>query len=172
MTLFDLISTSPGIIERIQESVHETLKIYARSEISPKSHFFKLNTGNDGITIIGVLDLKENDNTSVLSLGLSHAAFVKIYENMFHEKLLEVSLETADLAGELINIIFQSFDPELRKLGHVYEASLPRVLTSNSGEWITNPAGQSLVLPFGTECGDILFEVFETKGRTVCQHPK
>ena len=165
MTLFDVVRSSPEMIQHIQESVCKTLKIYARSEIVPKSHFFKVHAGDSEITIIGMLDLKEENNTSVLSLGFAHAVFVKIYENMFQEQLTEVSLETADLAGELINIVFQSIDPELRKRGHRFETSLPKVLTkSDLHRWVTISADQSLVLPFSTEYGDMLFEVFETKG--------
>jgi len=90
-------------------------------------------------SVFGMLDLKEENNTSVLSLGFAHAVFVKIYENMFQEQLTEVSLETADLAGELINIVFQSIDPELRKRGHRFETSLPKVLT-NAGSLRTGAA--------------------------------
>jgi CheY-specific phosphatase CheX len=165
MTLFEIVRHNPVMLHHIQEAVFRALKIYAHSDIVPKAHFFKSHTADSEITIIGLMEITENTKTNFLALGFSQTAFLGIYENMFREKLTDVSLESADLAGELLNIIFQTIDPELRKLGHKFDVSLPKVLTkSNTHEWIQTHADQSLVLPFSTECGDILFEIFETKG--------
>ena len=164
--LFRSVATShPEMIQHIQESVYATLKIYASSEIVPQSHYLQSHRTDAGITVIGMLELKNKDTTSVLALGFSNEVFFTIYENMFKEKLTEVSLETADLAGELVNIIFQSIDPELRKMGYLFDASLPKVLTKlHEHEWGKISVDQSLVLPFSTVKGEILFEIFETKG--------
>ncbi len=165
MTLFEVVTSHPEMIRHIQESVYAALKVYASSEIIPKPHYLKSHAADFEVTVIGMLELTKTGATSVLALGFSHEVFVKIYENMFQEKLVEVSLETADLAGELINIIFQSIDPELRKLGFLFEASLPKVLTqAHRHEWVHISVEQSLILPFSTGTGDILFEIFETKG--------
>ena len=142
-----------------------TLKHYASSHIDPQPHFYKSHTADFSISVIGTLVLQEKDHTSVLALGFSHEVFVNIYEKMFQEKLTEVSSDTADLAGELVNIIYQSIDPELRKLGYSFTTSLPKIVTrSNLHEWTSISVEQSLVLPFSTEGGDIFFEIFETKG--------
>lgn len=169
MTIFDIVKSEPKLIQHIEETVYRVLKIYSHSEIVPKSYYFTKHISDKEITVIGMLDLKENNNTCFVSLGFSNEVFLKIYENMFQERLTEISLESADLAGELINIIFQSISPELRKLGHNYEASLPKVLTKlNLQEWINNSAEQSLVFPFSTDGGNILFEIFEKKGDNAC----
>lgn len=165
MTLFDVVRSHPEIIQHIQESVHKALKVYARSEIIPKAHFVKSLPAESEVTVIGKLELQENGHTSMLSIGFSQEVFFHIYENLFEQKLHEVSSETADLAGELINIIFQSIDPELRKLGYRFDASLPNVLVGTDHcERVRITVDQSLVLPFSTERGDMFFEVFETKG--------
>ncbi len=165
MTLFEVVQSHPEMIRHIQESVYSALKVYASSEIVPKAHYLQSHAAAVEVTVIGMLELTRRDTTSVLAIGFSHEVFVAIYENMFKEKLIDVSLETADLAGELINIIFQSVDPELRKLGYLFEASLPKVLTqSPRHEWVQISVEQSLILPFSTGTGDILFEIFETKG--------
>ena len=164
-TLFDVVRSHPDVIGHIQKSVYNTLKIYARAEIVPKPHFFRSNAEGSEITVIGMLDLTQDGKTSVLSIGFSDAVFVNVYENMFQEKLTEISLETADLAGELINIIFQTIDPVLADLGLRFQASLPRVIAlSNLDEWVRTSTNQSLVLPFSTGYGDIYFEVFESEG--------
>jgi CheY-specific phosphatase CheX len=165
MTLFEVVTTHPQIIQHMQDAVYETLKIYASSEIVPKPHYVESHTSDFEVTVIGMLALQEKGTASVLTLGFSHEVFIQVYENMFKEKLIEVSSESADLAGELVNIIFQTIDPELRALGYLFEASLPKVLTTvNLHEWVKISTQQSLILPFSTESGDILFEVFETKG--------
>lgn len=169
MTILDIVKLEPKLIQHIEESICKALKVYAHFEIVPKPYYFTNRIYDKEITVVGMLDFKEIKNRCIVSLGFSNDVFLKIYEKMFHEKLTEISLESADLAGELINIIFQSISPELRKLGYNCEASLPKVFTkSNLHEWINLSVEQSLVLPFSAEGGNILFEIFEMKGDNAC----
>jgi CheY-specific phosphatase CheX len=168
VTLFDVVASKPELIRLIQTSVSDALKIYARSEIVPRPHCIKPHVADSEITVVGMLDIKESNDESMMSLGFPNAVFVKIYENLFHEELSEASLEAADLAGELINIIFETIDPQLRALGHRFDVSLPKVVTqSNLQEWRDISAGESLLLPFSTGWGDIVCEVFVMKGAPV-----
>jgi len=165
MSFFDIVRSHPAMIGHIQRSVYETLKVYTSSELVPAPHYYTPHAADVEVAVIGSLDIRERDNTSRLALGFSREVFLHVYENMFRESLTRISPDAADLAGELVNIIFQSIDPELRKLGYVFEAALPNVIThSGPHEWVSISAKQSLVLPFSTERGDILFEIFETNG--------
>jgi hypothetical protein len=71
MNLFDVVQSNPTLRHHIQESVYNALKIYARAEIVPKSHYFKSHAADIAITVIGMLNIKDKENTSILSLFLA-----------------------------------------------------------------------------------------------------
>lgn len=159
-SLFEVLACNEGLVHTIQEAVQTTLKVHSRSAIHVMPVRSEGLPGKADVAIIGVLRLTGSPSNSMLALGLSRSAFAAIYENMFGEPMGELSDENQDLAGELVNIIFQSIDPELRALGIELEPSLPVFLTGRAIEgWAEASVGRSFVLPFSTEAGDLFIAI-------------
>ncbi len=166
MNIFQVIQSNPDLVGEMQKAVLATLKGYSKCDLEAKPTFFKDNKSKVDITILSMLTLstKEGDK-GVLALGFSEAAFMKIYEKTLDMKPEGINAETGDLAGELINIIYQTLTPELRKKGVIFDVSLPTVLIKNQlSEWSKVAVDRSLVFPFTSEQGDLYFEIPEIVG--------
>ena len=160
MSIFQIIQADPDLVLLIQEAVFNTLKVYACSDIETKPLFHKEHDSSFEVSIIGMLRLSSQKGDDLLAIGFSERAFMTLYQNMFNEEPEVISSDNKDLAGELINIIFQTIDPELRKKGYFCEVSLPEVLTGTDLEkWSRFLVKESLVLPFATANGDLFFEI-------------
>ena len=161
VNIFDAICSDAGLIELIQKAVLTTLKVYTSSdvEVRPAIHQEK---GNSNSFVVGVVTLRGEKGSGKLGLSLSESAFATIYENMFGDKPAIFTLEDQTLAGELINIIFQTIDPELRTRGHFFDVSLPDVLAGDGLlQWHKPPVKRSILLPFVTAKGELYFEIPE-----------
>jgi CheY-specific phosphatase CheX len=160
MSIFEIIQSDPDLVRLIQEAVFNTLKVYACSDIHIKPLFTKEHKSSFEVNIIGMLRLTSKEGEDLLAIGFSELAFMTLYQNMFNEQQAAISSDNKDLAGELINIIFQTIDPELRKKGYNCEVSLPEVLMGADLEkWSHTLVKESLVLPFATANGDLFFEI-------------
>ena len=160
MSIFQIIKSDPDLVRLIQEAVFNTLKVYACSDIVTKPLFHKKHDCSFEVSIIGMLRLTSQNGDDVLAIGFSEQAFMTLYQNMFNEQPEAISSDNQDLAGELINIIFQTIDPELRKKGYHCEVSLPEILTGlDLDKWSQVLVKESLVLPFATTNGDLFFEI-------------
>lgn len=163
-SLFAAVNRNADLVRRIQEAVRTTLKVHSRSAIEVMPVRSSGLPGQSDVAVIGVLRLTGVPGNSLLALGLSHAAFAAIYENMFGEPLGELSEDNQDLAGELVNIIFQTIDPDLRDVGLELEPSLPIFLTGRAIDgWSQAAVGHALVLPFSTEAGDLFVAIPEAQ---------
>lgn len=160
-SLFDVVRANDALVGRIQEAVRTTLRVHSRSAIRVLPARSAGLPGQTEVAVIGVLRLTGSPGAgSMLALGLSLTAFAAIYENMFGEPLGELTEENQDLAGELVNIIFQTIDPDLRALGLELEPSLPAFLTGRAIEgWSQAAVGHSFVLPFSTDAGDLFIAI-------------
>jgi CheY-specific phosphatase CheX len=160
MSIFEIIQSDPDLVRLIQEAVFNTLKVYACSDIHIKPLLNREHQSSFEVNIIGMLRLTSKEGEDLLAIGFSERAFMTLYQNMFNEKPVAISPDNQDLAGELINIIFQTIDPELQKKGYSCEASLPEVLLGADLEkWSHVLVKESLVLPFATANGDLFFEI-------------
>jgi CheY-specific phosphatase CheX len=165
--ILKLIQSRDEIILAMQAAIVNTLKLYAGSVILAKPVFIKPRVSNHGLALVGQIELTDRYNKKIiLALGFPQEVFSIIYENTFQEKIDEINSETQELAGELINIIFQTIDPELRVHGHEFTASLPQVLVGQSLiDSLQNNNTSSLVLPFAIEAGSFYLELAEINWR-------
>jgi CheY-specific phosphatase CheX len=163
--IINLIFNKQEIAIAIQTAIKNTLQGYANSVILEKSIFVKAKNSNLNLNVVGIIRLNETiapKKSVVLALGFSEKIFRKVYENTFKEKLHRIESEHHELAGELINIIFQTIDPELRTHGYLFNAELPQILTgSKLVEWSRTDAENSLILPFEIDGDTFFFELAE-----------
>jgi len=173
VNLFDVVRAHEELVERIQEVVRSTLRIHSRSAIKVLPVHTEGLPGPPDVAIIGVLRLTGVPaGNSLLALGLSYAAFAEIYENMFGEPYVALSEDSGDIAGELVNIIFQSIDPDLRELGLELEPSLPAFLTGRAIDgWSQATLGPTVVLPFSLEAGDLFVAIPDLRRRFAVATP-
>ena len=164
MNILNTIKSDSRIISVLQEAVVLSLRGYANAEVVSAPAFFKAETNLGDYKLVGLIRLSSEDHEAVLALAFSESMFFKLYENIFHEKPTAVTGENQDLVGEIANIVFQTADPNLRKLGIKFSPSLPEVLTGQKLEdWKVLATGNSLVLPFAIGNEQFCFDLIEMK---------
>ncbi|MGK5086250.1 response regulator [Bdellovibrionota bacterium FG-2] len=163
MNIFQVIQSNPDLIAQVQKAVSDTLRGYSKCNLEAKPSFLKDDNNKFKITILSMLNLSTKAvDQGGLALGFTEAAFMKIYESTLNMKAEGINAETGDLAGELINIIYQTITPELRKKGVTFDVSLPTVLLENQlSDWAKVAVDRSLVFPFSSDQGDLYFEIPE-----------
>lgn len=165
MSLLKIIEKDSSIVPLIQDAILKTLQVHSRSQLTLGDVSFKSESPDSNISVIGLIKNTHNNSSAILAIGFSEKAFIQIYENMFQEMLTEITKEAADLAGEIVNIVYQTINPELKKRGHVFEVSLPVVMTgSELGKWLNCQITHSLALSFHNENEKIMFEIVEISG--------
>lgn len=165
-SIIQFVHSNNEIISSVQNAIINTLNSYSQSAVKASPAFIKNNHIRFDIKVVGAIKLREQNigKTIFLILGFAEHIFKQIYENTFQEKIIAIDRENQELAGELINIIFQTIDPELQKHGCVFNANLPEVF---SGEklvyWLktNNMSALSLVLPFTIATNEFYFELTE-----------
>jgi CheY-specific phosphatase CheX len=162
MSVLDLINSDSKLLALIQDAVLHALQVHTHSMIEIGPTFFRSSVDKKNLGVIGLVHIKGNSTPAFLAIGFSEAAFLQIYKNMFKEELGGITLEAADLAGEIVNIIFQTLDPELRNRGFEFEVSFPEVhIGTSESKSACIQYQRSLVLPFRSGKEDFYFEIAE-----------
>lgn len=165
MSLLKIIEKDNTIVPLIQNAILKTLQVHSRTPLTIGQVSFKSESSDSNLSVIGLIKNTQNNNSAILAIGFSEKAFMQIYNNMFQEMLPEITSEAADLAGEIVNIVYQTINPELKKRGHVFEVSLPVVMTGPElGKWFNCQFTHSLALSFQNENEKIVFEIVEISG--------
>jgi CheY-specific phosphatase CheX len=166
MSILEIFRTRIELISTIQSAIASTFKGYSNSAIISKTAFLKNQKASLDVSVLGVIWLTDEQNKkTAISLGFSEATFKKLYENTFNEQIIGIDEENKDLAGELVNIIFQTVDPELRIHDFKFNPSLPEVLTGKGIEdWSSICDDVTLVLPCAIGNDIFYFELSEVKG--------
>jgi CheY-specific phosphatase CheX len=165
-SIIQIIYEKEEIIVAVQRAMVNTLGSYSQSVITANPVFLKNNHTRFDIKVVGTINLLEQKSgkSILLILGFGELIFKQIYENTFQEKIIDIDHENQELAGELLNIIFQTIDPELQKHDCIFTASLPEVFSGvKLDHWlkVNGKASLSLVLPFSITTNEFYFELSE-----------
>jgi chemotaxis protein CheX len=156
-------SIDTRFIKPFVDATVKTLSVQASTQSHPGKPFVLDRTAADGglgIDIAGVISLTSDTLKGNITIGFPAAVFLKIYENMFGEKVTALTPEIQDAAGEILNIIYGSAKTELNATqGCGFKPALPTVLTGEKLNIRQSPLNPTIVLPFETLAGPFQIEV-------------
>jgi len=119
--------------------------------------FLKKNDVAQG-DVTGVIGITGAKNGTV-AVTFDQGAILKIVSNMFNEEMKEVNAEIADAVGELTNMISGQARRELEKIGKIFNAAIPSVITGKQHSIIHYTNGPKIAIPFSINEGKFVIEV-------------
>ncbi len=108
--------------------------------------------------VTGVIGITGETNGTI-AVTFDVGSILKIVSNMFEEDITELDHEVADAVGELTNMISGQARQELEKVGRVFEAAIPSVVTGKNHTIIHYTDGPKIAIPFDSEGGSFTIEV-------------
>lgn len=139
-------------------AVQKTLEVQCKTKVKILKPYLKKESVKN-IAIASVLALNSNNFSGSVVLCFSESVFLKIYENMFEEKVTTITPEIQDAAGELLNIIYGMAKIELNKAGYNFLKALPTVMAGEQINVRYSGAKPAVVIPFETDVGEFHLEI-------------
>lgn len=148
-----------AVLEPFIEGTINTLKVQANLNIKVEKPYIKMKE-ESSIAIAGVISTNNPEMPGSIALCFSRDVFLKIYEAMVGERHQEISQESQDAAGEMLNIIYGHAKTRLKKDGYTLDMAIPVVLTGEKVKMQIGERGKSVILPFECEYGKFHIEVY------------
>ena len=151
-----------GILTPFIEGTINTLQTQANVPITTGKPFIK-----DGkelpIAIAGVITMNNAEMPGSIALCFSKEVFLGIYESMVGEKHEEITAETQDAAGELLNIIYGHAKTKLKAGGFTIDMAIPVILAGEKLTMQIGERGKTIVVPFECPYGAFYLEIYFKK---------
>lgn len=110
--------------------------------------------------VSGVIGIVSDDFTGAVVISFPEASFLKIMSGMLGEEYSELNQDILDGAGEITNIIFGQAKVILNEKGYGIKTALPSVVHGKDHTVSShNLSGQSVVVPFESNCGKFFVEI-------------
>jgi chemotaxis protein CheX len=121
-------------------------------KIASKNHMFEA-----GDVVAGVIDIEIDGFSGSVALCFTEMVFKKIYKLILGDEIQTIDKDSADAAGELINIIYGHAKTALNQThGLNLKPVLPKILLNPPVE---QTGGAVLCLPFNSEAGNFRLEI-------------
>ena len=108
--------------------------------------------------ITGILGLTGIANGTI-AVTFEEKCILTIVSNMFGDPIETLNDEISDAVGELTNMISGQARRELEKMGKVFKAAIPSVVTGNNHSIRHYSDGPKIAIPFHSDGGDFTIEV-------------
>lgn len=115
---------------------------------SGKPYLKKDSTATGDVS--SIVGLTGNPNGS-FSISFEKSLILKIVSKMFGEEMTELSDEVAEAAGEIANMVSGQARQELEVDGHVFDGSIPSVVTGEKHQLRHITEGPKIAVPFTDE---------------------
>jgi chemotaxis protein CheX len=142
-------------------SAQLTLKVQASTpSTAMKPYLKKRQQPPYDVGIAGVISLVSDQFNGSIALCFPSDVFIKIYNAMLGESATEITQESEDAAGELLNIIFGQAKAILNnKKGYTIRSAIPTVLSGEKLRVHSLSPDNTIMLPFETPHGIFHIEV-------------
>lgn len=143
----------------IEKAVINAFNIQIASKISATNK----SMGTDllekhSIDCISSLIMNSNEYVGSIVLAFPKKTFLNIVERMLGETHTEITPETSDASGELLNIIYSSSRKDINEQGFSFGMSIPStIIGSNLNISKSNLSGTLLFIEFNGDIGPFLF---------------
>lgn len=135
------------------------LEIQANLKPKAEKPYLKEGPGPSDICIAGIISIKSGVFCGTVALLFTEQAFLHVFSSMMGEVVSEISLESRDAAGEILNIIFGQANSVLHEKHYHIENAIPSVIVGEQLKVIEMSRGKSVVLPFKTDAGPLYLEI-------------
>ena len=123
-----------------------------------------LKTGSESdVAIAGVITMNNSELPGSIALCFPKPTFLSIYEQMVGEKHEDVSEETQDAAGELLNMIYGHAKTKLKAGGFAVDMAIPVIMVGDKLKMQVGEKGKSIVVPFTSASGPFFLEIYFKK---------
>lgn len=101
--------------------------------------------------VSGLIAMKAENASGSVALSLTLPAIRKISLGMLGEEFTSINKETADLVGELTNMLVGGAKRILSEKGHDFDMHTPQLLMGEEHEIAHHYAGQTVLLPISID---------------------
>jgi hypothetical protein len=115
-------------IRIVADALAQTISHYAKIPTVAGAAVLKTSLESNRIDVGGFICFDSPDFTVEIFIGIPLDLYAIYYENIAQEKLVALSSENQDLAGELLNIAFGTVDPKTRQPDFQLRSSFPKTL--------------------------------------------
>lgn len=146
-------------IKPFVQASRDTLAIQANTEISVGKPYLK----KDGVVldsdIAGVISLTSKTFNGSIALCFPKKVFLSIYSKMVGEPLEEITKESEDAVGEILNIIFGQAKVVLNQAGHEIQRAIPAIVRGKQISIHHLSRNVAVILPFEMDAGQFHLEI-------------
>jgi len=141
-------------------AVQLTLKVQAQMEVTFEKPMLKSGQKIEDISIAAIISLVSDQFSGSIALCFPKDTFLKVYSQMIGEEISEMSKDTEDAAGEILNIIFGQAKATLNnKHGYTIKTAIPTVLTGTKMNVHNSSVQKAILIPFKSTLGNFYLEV-------------
>lgn len=151
-----------GTLSPFIEGTITTLETQASVKVQTGKPFIKNGT-EEPVAIAGVITMNNAELPGSIALCFSTKVFLGIYESMVGETHTEISAETQDAAGELLNIIYGFAKTKLKADGFAIDMAIPVIMSGEKLQLQIGEKGKSIIIPFTCVYGTFHLEVYFKK---------
>ncbi len=155
-----MASIDVNFVNPFISSTQKTLETQGQTPVTPGKLRLKKEGEVPPCDIAGVISLTSNVFNGTIALCFPAPVFLAIYGNMVGEKATEITSQTEDAAGELLNIIFGQAKAELNaRGGYNIQKAIPAVVRGQDLRVKHLAKGPTVLLPFETAVGTFHIEI-------------
>lgn len=125
------------------------LETMAFIKVKPGKPYLKKDSTAKG-DVSSIVGMTGTPNGS-FSVSFEKKVILKIVSNMFGEEITELNDEVAEAAGEIANMVSGQARQELEVDGHLFDGSIPSVVTGENHELRHITEGPKIAVPFDDE---------------------
>ncbi|MFN7727770.1 MAG: chemotaxis protein CheX [Bdellovibrio sp.] len=109
------------------------------------------------IDCLSTLPMKSSGYAGSLSIGFPEKTYFKLIEQMLGEKIDKITVENADAASEILNIVYASARKDINEDGFDFEPSFPTaIIGQNLAMSKSALSGHGLFFQCSSDLGDFL----------------
>jgi len=108
--------------------------------------------------VTGIIGITGETNGTI-SVTFDSESILTIVSNMFGEEITEIDDDVIDAVGELTNMISGQARKELEKVGIIFQAAIPSVISGKNHRIVHIAKGQKIAIPFSIANGKFTIEV-------------
>ncbi|MCM2324773.1 MAG: chemotaxis protein CheX [Oligoflexia bacterium] len=148
------------LLTPFSQAIKNTIEIQANTRVTLGAPRLKMSNERFEMDVAGVISLTSAKYNGSIALCLPAKVFLQIYSNMVGEKHLEITRETEDAAGELLNMIFGQAKAELNNnKAYEIQRAIPTIVRGQQLHVHHLSRGVTIVIPAQTEAGEFRVEV-------------
>lgn len=139
-------------------SVHNVLSTMAMMEIKPGKPEIKKDTTARG-DITGLMGMTSEQIKGSIAITFTEPMILEICNRMLGEKPESLNDTTADLVGELTNMITGGAKNLLNEMGYCFDMAIPAVVSGHKHAINHKSDGPKIIIPYKSEDGEIFVEI-------------